>query len=65
MVAQSGDSNAQRKRRHDSRANEDQNRGRRWRSEELLAGAREVVIEHRGESYRLRETASGKLILTK
>ena len=34
-------------------------------SAELLAGAREVVIEHRGESYRLRHTRNDKLILTK
>ena len=34
-------------------------------SEELLAGAREVVIEHENELYRLRCTSKGKLILTK
>lgn len=32
---------------------------------ELLAGDREVVIAHAGQRYRLRLTASGKLILTK
>lgn len=32
---------------------------------QLLAGAREVVILHRGERYRLRVTQSNKLILTK
>lgn len=37
----------------------------RLRSETLLAGAREVVIEHRGQDYRLQLTSSGKLILTK
>lgn len=37
----------------------------RHRSEALLAGAREVVIEHRGQDYLLRLTSSGKLILTK
>ena len=31
----------------------------------LLAGAREIVIVHRGERYRLRVTQNGKLILTK
>jgi hemin uptake protein HemP len=31
----------------------------------LFAGGREVVIFHYGESYRLRETRQGKLILTK
>lgn len=34
-------------------------------SESLLAGARELVIEHAGELYRLRVTNQGKLILTK
>lgn len=28
-------------------------------------GRTEVVIEHRGEHYRLRQTRNGKLILTK
>ena len=31
----------------------------------LLGGGREVVLVHRGERYRLRITANGKLILTK
>ena len=34
-------------------------------SDELLAGALEVQIEHRGALYRLRQTSLGKLILTK
>lgn len=34
-------------------------------STELFATAREVVIEHAGEEYRLRLTRQGKLILTK
>ncbi|MBX3619798.1 MAG: hemin uptake protein HemP [Rhizobacter sp.] len=34
-------------------------------SAQLLRGAQEVLIEHRGALYRLRETALGKLILTK
>ncbi len=34
-------------------------------SDELLAGRRELVIEHSGEEYRLRLTSKGKLILTK
>lgn len=33
--------------------------------EELFAGAREILIEHNGEIYRLRITAKGGLILTK
>lgn len=35
------------------------------RSEELLLGAQEVLIEHEGQTYRLRLTRSGKLILHK
>lgn len=34
-------------------------------SRELLGAQKEVVIEHRGEFYRLRLTSLGKLILTK
>lgn len=37
----------------------------RWRSQQLLQGAREVQIEHQGLVYRLRVTSLGKLILTK
>jgi hemin uptake protein HemP len=37
----------------------------RLHSRDLLAGAREVVIEHEGDLYRLRCTSKGKLILTK
>jgi hemin uptake protein HemP len=38
---------------------------RRCTSEELFAGAREVVIRHGSEEYRLSITRAGKLILTK
>ena len=31
----------------------------------LFEGAREIVLVHQGESYRLRVTAKGKLLLTK
>ncbi|MGH8558626.1 MAG: hemin uptake protein HemP [Methylococcales bacterium] len=34
-------------------------------SAELFGAAREVVIEHAGQEYRLRLTRQGKLILTK
>lgn len=34
-------------------------------STELFRGARELVIRHGGEEYRLRITRAGKLILTK
>lgn len=37
----------------------------RYDSDDLLQGAREAVIEHGGEIYRLRLTGSGKLYLTK
>ncbi|MGC1274569.1 MAG: hemin uptake protein HemP [Planctomycetaceae bacterium] len=35
------------------------------RSEELLRGEKEVLIEHQGSLYRLRQTRNGKLILHK
>ena len=35
------------------------------RSADLFGEAREVVIEHRAEEYRLTITRAGKLILTK
>jgi hemin uptake protein HemP len=35
------------------------------RSEDLLQGAREVLIQHGQETYRLRLTKAGKLILNK
>jgi hemin uptake protein HemP len=38
---------------------------RRLTTDALLAGAREVILEHRGEHYRLGVTSNGKLILTK
>lgn len=34
-------------------------------SNALLRGTREVLIQHRGETYRLRHTRNDKLILTK
>lgn len=37
----------------------------RLSSQQLLAGANEVLIEHHGTVYRLRQTSLGKLILTK
>ena len=36
-----------------------------WTSEELLEGHPEAIIWHRGETYRLRQTRNGKLILQK
>jgi hemin uptake protein HemP len=38
---------------------------RRLMVADLLAGDREVILEHGGQDYRLRITANGKLILTK
>jgi hemin uptake protein HemP len=32
---------------------------------DLMQGAREIVVLHRGEEYLLRITKAGKLILTK
>jgi hemin uptake protein HemP len=38
----------------------------RWTtSQALLAGAQELIIDHNGVIYRLRQTALDKLILTK
>lgn len=34
-------------------------------SRQLFGGARELRIEHAGEVYLLRQTSSGKLLLTK
>jgi len=34
-------------------------------SEDLLAGNREVLIEHRGQVYRLQHTRNDRLILVK
>ncbi|MGH8599673.1 MAG: hemin uptake protein HemP [Burkholderiales bacterium] len=34
-------------------------------SRELFQGSRELLIEHDGCHYRLRQTSKGKLILTK
>jgi hemin uptake protein HemP len=36
-----------------------------YESEALLAGGEEALIIHRNETYRLRRTWTGKLILTK
>jgi hemin uptake protein HemP len=36
-----------------------------FRSAEMFAGGNEVIIEHCGATYRLRQTSQGKLILTK
>lgn len=38
---------------------------RRLTTAELIGDARELVIEHAGNEYRLRITSNGKLILTK
>ena len=35
------------------------------RTKELFGSRREIVIEHRGQEYRLRITKTDKLILTK
>lgn len=34
-------------------------------AERLFGGAKEIVIRHRGDDYRLRITRNDKLILTK
>ncbi len=40
-------------------------RARPISSAALLKGASSALIEHRGETYCLRQTKSGKLLLTK
>lgn len=40
-------------------------RPRHWQLNEILGGAREAIIAHGGDQYRLRLTANNKLILTK
>lgn len=37
----------------------------RYTADELMGGHVEIRITHDGATYRLRKTASGKLILTK
>jgi hemin uptake protein HemP len=37
----------------------------RYLVSELMRGEREVILEHRGQDYRLRITEAGKLILSK
>lgn len=37
----------------------------RMDSQQLFEGQRELIIQHRGEEYRLRITRHDKLILTK
>jgi hemin uptake protein HemP len=43
----------------------DQLEPRRVDASALFVGAREVILVHEGQIYRLRITSSGKLILTK
>lgn len=38
---------------------------RRWTSETLFGKAQVILIEHQQQVYQLRQTAQGKLILTK
>jgi len=40
-------------------------RHRQIRSDDLFGGQRELLIEHAGQFYSLRQTSKGKLILTK
>ncbi|ADJ24997.1 conserved hypothetical protein [Hyphomicrobium sp. GJ21] len=37
----------------------------RYLVSELMQGGREIILEHRGQDYRLRITEAGKLILSK
>jgi hemin uptake protein HemP len=49
----------------DSNANKPELIARTITSDILFAGSRELLIKHASESYRLRITNQGKLILTK
>jgi len=40
-------------------------RPKKWTSQELFGGQRELVIVHAESEYRLRLTSQGKLVLTK
>ena len=40
-------------------------RGNRFDSRDIFQSAREIIIAHGGETYRLRLTVQNKLILTK
>ena len=40
-------------------------RPKKWTSQELFGGQRELVIVHAEGEYRLRLTSQGKLVLTK
>jgi hemin uptake protein HemP len=46
-------------------AAEQRNRLKRYLVSELMRGEREIILEHRGQDYRLRITEAGKLILSK
>ncbi len=50
---------------HDVTAGDREKRSPVYHSSELFQGHREIWIEHKGEMYRLRKTARGKLYLTK
>ena len=43
----------------------DATRVRSLRATDLFGNARELILEHNGQTYRLRITANDKLILTK
>lgn len=36
-----------------------------WESTQLFGTQREILIRHQGETYRLRQTRNGRLILQK
>jgi hemin uptake protein HemP len=46
-------------------AKQDKAEIRRLNAESMFANTDEVIIDHAGQSYRLRLTRNGKLILTK
>lgn len=52
-------------RREDAERGSSADGPRTLNSQEIFQGASEVLIDHSGETYRLRITRTGKLILTK
>jgi hemin uptake protein HemP len=55
----------QRENQPSSSAKQQSSRPRIVNSQELLRGEQEIYITHQGDTYRLRRTRQGKLILYK
>lgn len=62
---QGGDGDREKLRRKSAVPVEKRSGPTRYLVSELMGGEREVILEHRGQDYRLRITEAGKLILSK